>query len=267
MIKDVELSYLKFAENVKDYEKLSCQELADKFLDAQERHEELEVNSYYATLVIKNRVVIYKLKASLFFLPSADLELCYDWLIDGINYALKYKKWKDPTSPLYKDKKGFDTTLNVAISSLRNTYLSSLNTSKNKVNTLSSSLDELKENIGFEPSSKDIDLKDIYRIINDYIYNGEYLKAIIVDKIVFSDVYCLDMKCNSHYSTILLINQLYDLDDRYTNYFYNKYNRVNKDALVDIYNKIKSHKRRTVSMYVKKFIDSIREDLQEKYYA
>ena len=55
-------SYLKFAENVKDYEKLSCQELADKFLDAQERHEELEVNSYYATLVIKNWVVIYKLK-------------------------------------------------------------------------------------------------------------------------------------------------------------------------------------------------------------
>ena len=262
MISDVKLSLLKFAQNIDNYESISNEELAIKYLELKYTND-IEASNYYAAIVIKNWVIVLKLKASCFFIQDLDIQTCYDWLIDAINYTLKYDKRRDSSSELYHQ---FDRMLNMNVSWVRKAYLENYYGNSNKLNTLSLSLNELKDDIGFEPGCKDIDMKDIYTIINNYIFNDEYIKAIIVDKIVYSDVYTYDLKHNLHFSSNLFYDQLYELDDRYINYFYNKYNRVNQESLKLIRKDFRLKKRRTFSMYIKKYIEEIKKDLGEGKY-
>lgn len=209
--------------NLIEYETLSDTCIAKNYIKYKEENNRL-ADSYYAALIIKNWGTIFKLKSSVSFSLLISIEDCYDWLIDGINIVLKYKKWEDENSELYQEDSAFDRMLTITLSHIRCSAIRKLYQDKNINNNFLQSLDFLNETIKFEPSTTDTQIGDIYKLINHFLDEGDYIKAIVIDKICFSDVFSINKNNNLVLSSMKLYKQLHEIDERYYNYFKNRYN-------------------------------------------
>ena len=70
------------------------------------------------------------------------IEDCYSWLVEAIMIGLKYRKWRDPSNPLSKDKNAPDKVINRCIFSRRRYYYYIANLKKNKGEYNKISLDD-----------------------------------------------------------------------------------------------------------------------------
>lgn len=67
---------------------------------------------------------------------------CYSWLVEAIMIGLKYRKWRDSSNPLSKDKNAPDKVINRCIFSRRRYYYYIANLKKNKGEYNKISLDD-----------------------------------------------------------------------------------------------------------------------------
>lgn len=88
-------------------------------------------NSYFSAIVLKYWNKIYSLYANTYL--TATPEDAYNWVIEGIMYALKNRKWKDPNNKLFTDPNGPDKVINRKIKCLRINHLTSQNRYKRKI--------------------------------------------------------------------------------------------------------------------------------------
>ena len=187
-----------------DY-KLMCQEKANlipgwKTLDKNVlcnlyiEHEDDEFlrNAYFSAIMLKYWSKIGKMYSKCQGMASA--EDCYDWLVDSVYYALKYRKWTDPTNKLATDPNGPDKVINRCFESARLTYFQSLNRHKRKINLVTESLDGLLEKSENYYTPKDNSSKFqedafIDNLIQTFLKESDYFLALLIYSIINSDCY------------------------------------------------------------------------------
>ena len=114
MLSDYRQLYAEDANRIKDWRKLSSQELCNGYIENELSNPPV-ASSYLSALIYKYWDVIptYYNKCSMF----ATVEDIYDWLVDSILYVLSQRVWTDPTSTLYKDKNGADKAIRIRLQS------------------------------------------------------------------------------------------------------------------------------------------------------
>lgn len=123
---------------IPDWKTLDKNDLANKYVD-NENNERLK-DAYFSALMLRYWGNIGK-----YYISSKNsgfsIEDCYHWLIEALMYALKKRKWKDPTSSMYLDKNGPDKIINRCIYSRRKYHYYLSNTSTRKANFCTLSVD------------------------------------------------------------------------------------------------------------------------------
>lgn len=260
MLEEIRKSLLETASSIKNYDNLPNQKLIDTYIDTKDITFK---QAYYSALVLNNWITIYKLKSSVSNIKEFTIEDCYDWVIDGIEECIKYQSWRDRNSTLYNDPNAFDKMFNLKVSQIRILKLKEFFRERNKANLCCDSLDKMKEDIKFEPATRDYDMHDTYAIISYYINNYEYLKAVLIDKICFGDVWTINKNGNIHFSQNKLVNELVNINEKYFHYFKKKYSNVNIEALKELRHTLNKYPRRTLPMFIKKRQDSMKYELKQ----
>lgn len=258
-IYDSRQTYLKLASVIHNYDKISCTELANKYI---EKKNSLLADNYFAALIINNWSTIYKLKSSVLFCKNITCEDCYDWLVQGILAVLKDKKWLDKSSSLYQDPNAFDKMLTIAISHIRISSLKYLSRKCRIGDNYTCSLDEMKENIGFDFPYTDSDTSNTDYIVQYYIDHDRIFDALLVDLICYGDTQVYDQRLKRlKFSPIKLSSNLSLLNNKYIETFVNKYNNVCDQHLIDIRNWVNETESYTVARKIRTTFKKIRDDL------
>ena len=143
MLEDVRQSYLSFAKTIKGWDTMDKNVLANLYIK-NENDENLR-NSYFSALMCIYWYAIGKYYSE--SKNSVDIEDCYEWLIHAMTYALKNRKWTDPTNKLYSDPNGPDKVINRCIASTRQIFYQASNTAKRRVNFQCDSIDRQLEDL------------------------------------------------------------------------------------------------------------------------
>ena len=85
---------------VKPYEQYSIDELADAYCDAVDNNNEELMNIYISALILRFWYTIDKMYKSNTVAPSLEYEDFFWWLYEAIEYACKYRGWRDPSKNL-----------------------------------------------------------------------------------------------------------------------------------------------------------------------
>ena len=82
------------------YENYSIDELADAYCDATDTENETLKNIYISALILRFWHKIDKMYKSNTVAPCLEYEDFFWWLYEAIEYACKYRGWKDPSKNL-----------------------------------------------------------------------------------------------------------------------------------------------------------------------
>lgn len=88
-------------------------------------------NCYFSAIILNYWNKIYSLQSNTYL--TASLEDTYQWVVDGILYALEHRKWLDPNNKLYTDPDAPDKVINRRIKCARINHLIAQNRVKRKV--------------------------------------------------------------------------------------------------------------------------------------
>ena len=82
------------------YESYSIDELANAYCDAADSNNETLKNIYISALILRFWSKIDKMYKSNTVAPCLEHEDFFEWLYEAVEYACKYRGWKDPTKNL-----------------------------------------------------------------------------------------------------------------------------------------------------------------------
>ena len=85
---------------MKPYEQYSIDELADAYCDATDSNNETLKNIYISALILRFWYTIDKMYNANTVAPSLEHEDFFWWLYEAIEYACKYRGWRDPSKKL-----------------------------------------------------------------------------------------------------------------------------------------------------------------------
>lgn len=202
MLKDIKLCYLKYANKLSNWEELSISDLANAYIE-NEGDEQLR-DVYFSCIMLKTWRLIgyaYKSLKSL----KVTIENCYDLLVDAVNYVLKNRVWRDPTSSQYMKDELIDGLFTQRVKTLILIYVRDNSRFKRKVFIDSILFEDIKASIATKfkdtqnmdisipqlEDSFDKDLSGEYLckdIIQYYLNANKELNALILNTICFSDV-------------------------------------------------------------------------------
>lgn len=245
MLGEIYNSCYQIANSIKGWQKMNKNEIANLYLD--NRHTE-SGSVYAAALLCK-----YWYKVGLIWKRNKSAmtqEDCYAIVWDGIEKAMDYAPWRNPTNTLYKDPNGPDKAINVCIDSVRKIYFTFTNRDKRKVNYGTNSVsadafyDEYNDFIGdmLDDSVSFIDTEtmNITVLINTFIKNNKLPEAIIIDNICYNDSTLINNDSAQVYSERKLVSSIHSLDvDEYSKYFSLQYG-VDSVLVKDCINSINS---------------------------
>ena len=179
----------------KPYEKYSIDELADAYCDALDSNNETLKSVYVSALILRFWYTIDKMYKANKVAPSLEYEDFFEWLCEAIDYACKYRGWKDPTKNLNAQQ-----CINKCIDTIKLQKYYKLRLDKNKtVNnciSLETPVDEwngsertLEDVLEAEVSMDDLTAADdVIYLIQSYINQNKIIEAILLDNIAFNDV-------------------------------------------------------------------------------
>jgi hypothetical protein len=226
--------YEESASYIKDWKKLSTEELCEKYIDYKESDPE-KSDCYLSAIICRYWYII----ARTFYAQRVKLaseEDVYDWFIDGICNAMNNHVWTDPNSNLYNNKEGPEKAISVCIYSAKLNYFRGLDYDKRKVTKNSLSLQELEENSSDDYYIPTLDhspymqmyLYDKVRLLFD---NYDYFSAFLLDAIVNVDVFSKEKESGvAELSNRKLIKHLRNINDRYVKIFSDTY-KLNSDEV------------------------------------
>ena len=179
----------------KPYEKYSIDELADAYCDALDSNNETLKSVYVSALILRFWYTIDKMYKANKVAPSLEYEDFFEWLCEAIDYACKYRGWKDPTKNLNAQQ-----CINKCIDTIKLQKYYKLRLDKNKtVNNCISLETPVDDGNGSERTLEDVleaevsmdDLTaadDVIYLIQSYINQNKIIEAILLDNIAFNDV-------------------------------------------------------------------------------
>lgn len=178
----------------KSYESYSIDELADAYCDAVDTNNETLKNIYISALILRFWHKIDKMYKANTVAPCLEYEDFFWWLYEAIEYACKYRGWRDTEKGLNAQQ-----CINKCIDTIKLQKYYNLRLDKNKtvnycksMNTIIGEDDgnyqTLADVLEAEDNDYDTSSYDVMRLIQKYINNNKIIEAIIIDNIAFNDV-------------------------------------------------------------------------------
>lgn len=179
----------------KPYEQYSIDELADAYCDALDTNNEILKNVYISALILRFWYTIDKMYKNNTVAPCLEYEDFFWWLYEAIEYACKYRGWKDPTKKLNAQQ-----CINKCIDTIKLQKYYDLRLDKKRTVNHCCSMDapigdsggDSAKTIGdmleAEESFDDHSSDDVIMLVQSYINRNKIIEAILIDNIAFNDV-------------------------------------------------------------------------------
>jgi hypothetical protein len=180
---------------VKPYEQYSIDELADAYCDAVDSNNSTLKDIYISALILRFWYTIDKMYKANTVAPCLEYEDFFWWLYEAIEYACKYRGWKDPAKKLNAQQ-----CINKCIDTIKLQKYYNLRLDKHKAVNHCTSLDTpvcgdsddaaktLGDMIEDEDSHYDSSTDDAIMLVQSYINRNKIIEAILLDNIAFNDV-------------------------------------------------------------------------------
>jgi hypothetical protein len=202
----------------KPYESYSIDELADAYCDATDTNNETLKSIYISALILRFWSKIDKMYKANSVAPCLEHEDFFWWLYEAIEYACKYRGWKDPTKKLNAQQ-----CINKCIDTIKLQKYYNLRLDKNKTVNYCTSMDApvcggddddsktLGDTLESEAYVDDYSTEDVMMLVQNYLNNNKIIEAIIIDTIAFNDV-------QRHYKKVIKTTDLNGEAYKYTDY-------------------------------------------------
>ena len=265
---------------VKPYEQYSIDELADAYCDAFDYNDEALKNIYISALILRFWYTIDKMYKSNTVAPSLEYEDFFWWLYEAIEYACKYRGWRDPSKNLNAQQ-----CINKCIDTIKLQKYYDLRLDKRKVVNHTCSMDaplggdgdDASKTIGdmleAEGECDDHSADDIVYLVQSYIDRNKIIEAILIDNIVNNDAQKHFKKTvktttadgetirytehSSEFWPYRLIQIVSKLPDTYKSYFLEKYN-ISEEKLTAILDVIDRANNQKLYRYLDKTLAELR---------
>ena len=265
---------------VKPYEQYSNDELADAYCDAVDNNDEALKNIYISALILRFWYTIDKMYKSNTVAPSLEYEDFFWWLYEAIEYACKYRGWRDPSKNLNAQQ-----CINKCIDTIKLQKYYDLRLDKRKVVNHTCSMDaplggdgdDASKTIGdmleAEGECDDHSADDIVYLVQSYIDRNKIIEAILIDNIVNNDAQKHFKKTvktttadgetirytehSSEFWPYRLIQIVSKLPDTYKSYFLEKYN-ISEEKLTAILDVIDRANNQKLYRYLDRTLAELR---------
>lgn len=265
---------------VKPYEQYSIDELADAYCDAVDNGDEALKNIYISALILRFWYTIDKMYKANTVAPSLEYEDFFWWLYEAIEYACKYRGWRDTTKNLNAQQ-----CINKCIDTIKLQKYYDLRLDKRKVVNHTCSMDapigddgdDASKTIGdmleAEGECDDHSADDIIYLVQGYIDRNKIIEAILIDNIVNNDVQKHFKKTvktttadgetirytehSSEFWPYRLIQIVSKLPNEYKSYFMGKYN-ISEEKLSAILEVIDKANNQKLYRYLDKTLAELR---------
>lgn len=177
------------------YESYSIDELANAYCDAFDNNNETLKSVYISALILRFWSKIDKMYRSNTVAPSLERTDFFWWLYEAIEYACKYRGWKDPTKNLNAQQ-----CINKCIETIKLQKYYDLRLDKHKAVNHCCSLETpicgdgddntktLGDTLESEDYLEDSSAIDMMSLVQSYINRNKIIEAILIDNIVSNDV-------------------------------------------------------------------------------
>lgn len=194
MLEDIRQTYIRSADHVVGWKTMNKNDLINLYLEHE--NTEPERSYYFSALMCRYWSNVYKFYRTS---KSTRLELSdfTSWLAEAFFVAFKYRRWKDPSSKLYKDPQAPDKVVNRCIYSTRMRYYQYYNMGKRRLNFQTDSIERQLETFGNMANVNNyLIAEDVTKeeekwkqLINHYLSIDNIFIAIILDLICFDDIF------------------------------------------------------------------------------
>ena len=275
--KDLTLYARKLA---KPYEKYSIDELLDAYCDATDNKDETLRNIYISALILRFWHKIDKMYKANTVAPCLEHEDFFWWLYEAIEYACKYRGWRDPSKNLNAQQ-----CINKCIDTIKLQKYYNLRLDKNKTVNYCTSMDApiggegddagktLGDTLESEEHIDDYSTEDVMMLVQNYINNNKIIEAIIIDTIAFNDVQKHSKKIikttntegeairytehSSEFWPYRLVQIISKLPTTYKNYFLTRDN-ISEEKLTTVLDTIDKVPNTKLYKYLKNTINDLR---------
>jgi hypothetical protein len=265
---------------IKPYEVYSIDELADAYCDAVDTGQEQLKDIYISALILRFWYTIDKMYKANTVAPSLEYEDFFLWLYEAIEYACKYRGWKDPTKKLNAQQ-----CINKCIETIKLQKYYDLRLDKRKAVNFCCSMDtplggegdDAGKTIGDMLESEeyidDHSTDDAILLVQSYINRNKIIEAILLDNIAFNDVQRYfkktiktqnaqgeEVKYTEHSSEFWpyrLIQIVSKLPDSYKSYFLTRYD-ISEEKLSSILDIIDRANNQKLYRYLKHTLEELR---------
>lgn len=180
---------------VKPYEQYSIDELADAYCDAVDSGNETLKDIYISALILRFWYTIDKMYTSNTVAPSLEHEDFFWWLYEAIEYACKYRGWRDTSKKLNAQQ-----CINKCIDTIKLQKYYDMRLDKKKTVNFTVSMDApiggdgddaaktIADMLESEECWDDHSRDDVILLVQNYINRNKIIEAIMIDNIAFNDV-------------------------------------------------------------------------------
>lgn len=180
---------------MRPYESYTIDELANAYCDAVDNNQEVLKNMYISALILRFWYTIDKMYKSNTVAPCLEHEDFFWWLYEAIEYACKYRGWRDPAKKLNAQQ-----CINKCINTIQLQKYYDLRLDKKKTVNFCTSMDapiggdgdDAAKTIGdlleAEGAVDDHSTDDVIMLVQNYINKNMIIEAILIDNIAFNDV-------------------------------------------------------------------------------
>ena len=180
---------------VKPYEQYTIDELANAYCDATDTANTTLKDIYISALILRFWYKIDKMYRENTVAPCLEYEDFFWWLYEAIEYACKYRGWRDETKKLNAQQ-----CINKCIETIRLQKYYDLRLDKHKVVNHCTSMDapifnesddaamSLGDMLEDENDLFDSSSDDAIMLVQSYINRNKIIEAILLDNIAFNDV-------------------------------------------------------------------------------
>lgn len=266
------------------YERYSIDELANAYCDATDNEDETNKNIYISALILRFWFNIDKMYRSNTVAPSLEHEDFFWWLYEAIEYACKYRGWRDTTKKLNAQQ-----CINKCIETIKLQKYYDMRLAKHKVVNLTVSMDAPlggEDNEGktlgdlFETEETFTDHSDdaVISLIQDYVDKNKIIEAILLDTIAFNDVQKhfkktikdIDADGNevryvehsSEFWPYRLVQLVNNLPNDYLEYFTDRYN-IALEKLRTVIDALVAANNQKIYRYIKSVLSELRITLMD----
>ena len=264
---------------IKPYEQYSIDELADAYCEAVDRGDSVLKDIYISALILRFWYTIDKMYKANKVAPSLEYEDFFWWLYEAIEYACKYRGWRDPSKKLNAQQ-----CINKCIDTIKLQKYYELRLDKRKVvnnccsletpvtgeSTEGKTIGELLES---EERIDDHSADDAILLVQSYINRNKIIEAILLDNIAFNDTQKHFKKTiktqnadgetiryvehSSEFWPYKLVQIVSKLPATYKNYFLERYNISEEklSAVLDVVDKANNQK---LYKYLRKMLAELR---------